>query len=332
MAELPYRVLAIDDDPAALRILGAVVKREGFDYRGFADWAAGMAALPDFDPDVICLDVQLPGATGFELCRRIKSNPDTRLIPILLITALNDRDSQIEGIEAGCDDFLSKPFDRVQLAARTRVLAQASRANRNLEDAERVLRSLAVSVEARDVETGNHCERVGVLAVKLAKRMDLPEQSSRALEQAGYLHDIGKIGIPDSILLKPGPLTSREWGIMRGHPAIGESIVDPLQTLREVLPIIRHHHERWDGTGYPDQLKGEEIPLEARVFQLADSFDALTSERPYHAAMTAQVALETIQEEAWGGKWDQAIVNVFADVVTNDLRSEEADTQSAASH
>lgn len=311
MIEAPYRVLAIDDDASAIRILQALVTGEGFDFRGFTDWKSGIAAIPQFEPDVVYLDVQMPGTTGFDLCRSLKSDPATRLLPVLLITALDDRNSLLKGVEAGCDDFLSKPFDQLQLVARTNVLCRASRANRDLENAEQVLLSLAESVEARDTETGDHCRRVGYLATNLASWMDLSAAAARALAHAGYLHDIGKVGIPDSILLKPGALTEEEWEIMRTHPAIGESIVRPLRTFQSVLPIIRHHHERWDGAGYPDGLSGEAIPIEARVFQLADSFDALTSERPYHAAMSAEEALQTIQEEAWAGKWDQAIVNLF---------------------
>ncbi len=307
-----YRLLAIDDDPAALLILKGAALGEGFEFLGFENWTEGMAALRDSDPDVVCLDVELPGATGFDLCRQIKADPDTRLRPVLIVTALNDSQSRVLGIEAGCDDFLSKPFDRLQLAARTRVLARSHRANRDLESTEQVLQALAGSIEARDFETGNHCERVGNLATTLGEWSRLSNHYLRALKSAGYLHDVGKIGVPDAVLLKPGPLNDDEWQIMRTHPVIGESIVRPLHSFRHVLPIIRHHHEHWDGSGYPDGLRADAIPIAARVFQVADVFDALTSHRPYRKPLELADAIATLEDEAAGGKWDPEIVTAFA--------------------
>jgi len=316
--ENSHRLLAIDDDPAALEIIRVFAEAEGFEFEGFADGASGMAALADFDPDVVCLDVQLPDTTGYELCRQIKSDGSGRLLPILLITSLNDRDSKIKGIEAGCDDFLTKPFDRVELAARARVLARMNRLNRHLEEGESVMRSFALSVEARDQTTGGHCERVGQLASKLGEWLKLPSESIFVLQQAGFLHDVGKIGVPDAILLKPSSLTGEEWEIMRTHSVIGESIVRPLRSMSAVCPIVRHHHEKCDGSGYPDGLTGQQIPLEARVFQIVDAFDALTNDRPYRTALSSKEALDLLIDEARSEKWDREITNVFADGISQD--------------
>lgn len=316
-SEGAFRLLAIDDDPTALEIMSVFAEAEGFEFQGFPDGRSGMTALDAFDPDVVFLDVQLPDATGYDLCRDIKSDDARRLLPVLLITSLIDRDSKIKGIEAGCDDFLAKPYDRTELAARARVLARMSRLNRRLEEGESVMRSLALSVEARDQTTGGHCERVGQLASNLGEWLELPSESVFVLEQAGFLHDVGKIGVPDAILLKPSALSTEEWEVMRTHSVIGESIVRPLGSMRAVLPIVRHHHEQWDGGGYPDGLKGDSIPLEARVFQIVDAFDALTNARPYRSAVPVEQAVEILRDEAEAGKWDREMMQVFAEKVAS---------------
>ena len=309
----PIKMLAVDDDPIALQILEALAESEGFEFTGYPDGESGMAAIPLLDPDLVCLDVQLPGATGFELCNRIKSDVQTRLLPVLLVTSFGDRESKVRGIEAGCDDFLAKPVDRSELAARVKMLARTYRLNRDLEESERVVQSLALSVEARDPTTGGHCERVAGLAEELGRVLGLSRQALAALGKAGLLHDVGKIGIPDSILLKPGELSDAQWEVMRRHPAIGEAIVRPLSSLGGVLPIIRHHHERWDGTGYPDGLREKQIPLVARVFQIADAFDALTSKRPYRQPLSRYEAVQCLSLECGEGRWDREIVTVFAE-------------------
>ncbi len=312
-SESPYRFLAVDDDPAALLIFRGIVESAGFEFMGVLDGKAGLAAMEEFDPDVISLDVQLPGMSGLAVCKAIKSNPESRLIPVLIATALNDSETQLQGIEAGCDDFVTKPIDRIQLTARIRVMAQASRSNRELERAEQVISTLAASVEARDPTTGEHCRRVGAMAADLGTWIGLSADSIWALDLAGTLHDVGKIGVPDSILLKESNLTDDEWSKMRMHPVIGEQIVGPLHSLRTVLPIIRHHHERFDGGGYPDGLREDKIPIEARVFQIADAFDALVNERPYKKAFSRSEALSILREEAGSGRWDPEIFGVFAD-------------------
>ena len=315
----PYRILAIDDDPAALEILRVTAESEGFAFRGFGNQRAGLAALGGYDPDVVCLDAYMPDADGFEACGRLKSDPQTRLLPVLIVTSASDPASMIRGIEAGADDFITKPVDRAQFAARVHVLSRVGRLNRDLEDSEQVIKALAVGVESRDPTTGDHCERVGDLATSLGQRMGLSYEECHALNQGGFLHDIGKIGVPDSVLLKRGPLTEMEQSIMRRHPEIGQSIVKPLRSLKSVLSIVRHHHERWDGKGYPDRLRGDDSPLIARVFQIADAFDALTNRRPYREPLGSWEALRVLEDEAGEGKWDPDVANEFLEMIANGL-------------
>jgi len=198
---------------------------------------------------------------------------------------------------------------------RVRNLVSFRRLTQDLEDAEQILFAVARAVEARDEGTGDHCDRISLLVARLGHRLGLDDESVKALRRAGYLHDIGKIGIPDAILLKPGKLSAEEWAVMRSHVDIGVKICAPLRTLRPVLPIIQHHHERRDGSGYPDRLAGDGVPFLARVFQIVDVYDALTNDRPYRKALPAVAALETIREETQRGWWDVRVVEAFAGLV-----------------
>jgi putative two-component system response regulator len=276
---------------------------------------AALERVVEANPDLILLDVMMPGMDGFEVCRRLKQDEQTRLTPVVFITALNDRRSRIMGIEAGGDDFLTKPFDRLELSARVKSLVRQKRLNEDLDHAEQALFSIARSVESRDPNTGDHCERLVSLAKDFGEFVQLSRFEVRDLTWGSYLHDIGKIGIPDSVLLKAGKLTAEEWDIMRQHVLIGEKICQPMRTMRGVIPIIRHHHERWDGTGYPDGLAGDEIPYLAQVFQMIDIYDALTSARPYKRAFTPEEALEIMVEEAGKGWRNPKLVQQFSDFI-----------------
>lgn len=223
----------------------------------------------------------MPRLTGFQACEKIKNNPDTYLIPVILITALSDKQDRIEGIKVGADDFLTRPVDRTELLARVRSLLRLKQRTDELERAESVLFALAQSIEGKDPYTHGHCERLAEYSARLGEQLGLPEDQITALRRAGIVHDVGKIAVPDAILLKPGRLTPDEWRIIREHPVVGERICAPLKSFRFVLPIIRHHHEKLDGSGYPDGLSGEAIPVTARVLQMVDVYDALTTERPY---------------------------------------------------
>lgn len=314
-------VLAVDDDPGALEALASALGDLGYDVWQAVDGETALMLARDHQPDVILLDVQMPGLDGFEVCRRLKEESDTRLIPIVFLTGYGSRQARLEGLEAGGTDFLDKPCDLVELEVRVRNLVHFRRLTLDLDSAEEMVYSIAKTVEARDRDTGDHCERLATAAVRLGERLGLDAELLTALRRGGYLHDLGKIGIPDAILLKPGRLTPEEWEIMKGHVEIGVEICQSLRSLRPVLPLIRHHHERWNGSGYPDGLAMEDIPLIARVFQVVDVFDALTNDRCYRAALSHAEALEVLQEETRLGFWDAEIVATFCEMIEEDLQT-----------
>lgn len=311
------RILIVDDESAARIALATLLRREGFEVRDASDGASALTECASFRPDLILLDIVMPGVDGFEVCRRIKATPETRLTPVVLITGLSATEDRIKGINAGADDFLSKPIDFNELLARTRSLLRLKQYTDELENAEGVLFSLAQSIEARDPYTSGHCERLAEISARLGEKLGLPEEDIKALRRAGIVHDIGKVVVPDSILLKPGPLSAEETEILRKHPVVGERICAPLRTFQLVLPIIRHHHERHDGSGYPDGLRGDEIPLTAAILQLADVYDALTTDRPYRKASSPEVALQIMDEEATLGWWDRNLFDDFRAMISN---------------
>ncbi|MCX7894753.1 MAG: response regulator [Thermoanaerobaculum sp.] len=306
------RVLVVDDQPLNTEALAQALGPLGYDVWQALDGPTALLLAKERLPDVVLLDISMPGMDGFEVCRQLKADPDTRLLPVVFLTGLDSRDTRLAALEVGATDFLTKPFDLVELEVRVRNLVNYRRLIQDLDDAERMLFAVARAVEARDEGTGEHCDRLSHLAVWLGKQLGLDEDALKALRRAGYLHDIGKIAIPDRILHKPGPLDPEEWVIMRSHVEIGVEICSPLRTLQPVIPIIRHHHERRNGSGYPDGLKGEQIPYLARVFQVADVFDALTSRRPYRSPLPPQEAVRVLREETARGLWDPEVVEVFA--------------------
>ena len=309
------KILIVDDESAARGALETLLRREGFDVRNASDGPSALAECAKFSPDLILLDILMPGMNGFEVCRRIKATPETRLTPVVLITGLSATEDRIEGINAGADDFLSKPIDINELLARTRSLLRLKQYTDELENAEAVVFTLAQSIEARDPYTRGHCERLADMSARLGARLEIPEEDIKALRWAGIVHDIGKVVVPDAILLKPGPLTPEEMDVMRKHSVVGERICEPLKSFRPVLPIIRHHHEKRNGSGYPDGKSGEDIPLTARILQLADVYDALTTNRPYRTAVSSEEALLIMDDEAKLGWWDQGMFNKFRDMI-----------------
>lgn len=311
----PPKVLVVDDHPASRMTAVALLSVEGYEVFEADSGPSALNCVSQTDPDLILLDVMMPGMDGFEVCRRLKQDEQTRLIPVIFITALNDRRSRIKGIEAGGDDFLTKPFDHLELAARVKSLVRQKRLNEDLDHAEQVLFSIARAVESRDPNTGDHCERLIALGKSFGEYLNLSRSQLRDLMWGSYLHDIGKLGIPDAVLLKKGSFTPDEREIMNQHVLIGEKICKPLRTMRGVLPIIRYHHERWDGTGYPDGLVGDEIPFIAQVFQMIDIYDALTSERPYKRAFTPDEALDIIGEETRKGWRNPKLVDQFCEFI-----------------
>jgi putative two-component system response regulator len=306
------KVLVVDDQPLNTEALAQALQPLGYEVWQALDGPTALLLAREHLPDVILLDLRMPGMDGFEVCRKLKADPETQLLPVVVLTGMDSRETRLAALEAGATDFLAKPFDLVELEVRVRNLVSYRRLIQDLDDAERMLFAVARAVEARDEGTGEHCDRLSHLAVWLGERLGLKDEDLKSLRRAGYLHDIGKIGIPDRILHKPGPLDPQEWVVMRSHVEIGVRICAPLRTLRPVLPIIRHHHERWDGSGYPDGLAGEAIPFLARVFQVVDVYDALTSDRPYRKALPPEEALAVLQQETARGRWDPAVVEAFA--------------------
>src|SRR5437879_10469456 len=310
-------ILVADDQAANRELLEELLVTQGFNVITVSDGAEVIQELSRTQVDLVLLDVMMPRLTGFQACEKIKNNPDTYLIPVILITALSDRQDRIEGIKAGADDFLTRPVDRTELLARVRSLRRLKQRTDELERAEAVLFSLARSIEGKDPYTHGHCERLSDYSARLAQHLGLADDQIIALRRAGVVHDIGKIAVPDAVLLKPAKLTQDEWKLIQEHPVVGERICAPLKSFRSVLPIIRHHHEKFDGSGYPDGLRGEHIPITARVLQIVDVYDALTTERPYKKAFSITDALQTMKEEVAKGWWDPHIFDEFERLVRN---------------
>ena len=308
-------ILVADDQTSNRELLEELLTAEGFKVATVSNGGAALEQLAIVPIDLVLLDVMMPNLTGFETCEKIKSNPDTYLIPVILITALSDKHDRIAGIKSGADDFLTRPVDRTELLARVRSLLKLKLRTDELERAESVLFTLARSIEGKDPYTHGHCERLSDYSARLAEHLGLNGDQITALRRAGVVHDIGKIAVPDAILLKPGKLSEEEWKLIREHPAVGERICAPLKSFRSVLPIIRHHHEKFDGSGYPDGLRGDDIPVAARVLQIVDVYDALTTERPYKPAFSITDALQTMKMEVAKGWWDARIFSLFEQFV-----------------
>jgi putative two-component system response regulator len=304
-------ILIVDDDAAYRKLMVGLLRMQGFEVFAASDGEEALAEFANHEPDLVLLDVDMPRLNGFEVCRKLKQKPESRLTPVVLVTGLAATEDRIRGLESGADDFLSKPVDRNELLARVRSLLNLKSYTDELERAESVVFALARSIEGKDPYTEGHCERLAEYSSRLGKRIGLPSELITALRWGGIVHDIGKVAVPEAILLKPGPLTQEEWATMRMHPVIGERICSPLRSFRYVLPIIRHHHERFNGTGYPDGLAGEKIPVAARVLQLADVYDALTTERPYKRALTQDEAMVTMEQEVQRGWWDPSLFAQF---------------------
>ncbi len=290
---------------------------EGFEHKLIqpSTTAETLSSLARHRVDLVLIDLATPEPGGLELCRLLKKSPATQFLPVYVLGTCDDLEEEIQALEAGADEFLTKPIRprafraRVQASLRHRAMIDS------LDDSETVLFSLAQSVEDRDPDLGQHCHRLALMGAAMGLTLGLPGKDILALQRGGYLHDIGKVAVPDSVLFKPGPLTPAEWETMKTHAARGERICGGMKSLKSVLPIIRSHHERWDGSGYPDGLRGEEIPLLARVLQIADIYDALTTVRPYKAAISPEQALATIRDEARKGWRDPNLVEMFGDIL-----------------
>jgi putative two-component system response regulator len=318
------QILIVDDEPLARATLEALLSREPYDLHFATNGIEGLAKAYDLLPDLILLDVMMPKLDGFEACRQIRATPLLSEIPILLITSLDDRDSRLTGLQSGADDFIPKPFDSVELLARLQSLTRLNRYRRIVEQRrqleilhaelltayDKTIEGWSRALDLRDKETEGHTQRVTKSTVDLARAAGLGEDDLKHIWRGAMLHDVGKLGIPDSILLKPGKLTDDEWETMRMHPVYAYEWLSGIEYLTKALDIPYCHHEKWDGTGYPRRLKGEQIPIAARLFAVNDVWDALTSDRHYRRAMLTDEAMQYIKTQK-GSHFDPDVVELF---------------------
>jgi putative two-component system response regulator len=312
----PARVLVVDDDPASVLVFSRLMLRLGYDVLTAQNGERALEIAARQGPDLVLLDLKMPGIDGFEVCRRLKADRATRLIPVVLVTTLLASEDRIRGIEAGADDFVSKPPVLAELAARVRSLLRLKTYTDELDSAEGVILSLGLTIEARDPQTNGHCQRLTTYATALGESLGLDPDRIVALGRGAVLHDIGKVGIPDSVLLKRGRLTRSEYDLMKTHTVIGDNLCSELRLLEDVRPIVRHHHERLDGSGYPDGLKGDQVPLLAQILSVVDVYDALTTERPYKPAYTPARAISELRDEAAKQWKESSLVETFVALVS----------------
>ena len=303
-------ILIVDDIAANARLLQRLLARDGHRVLFAQDGEEALQRVRHDHPDLVLMDVIMPTLDGFETCRQLKSDPETRLVPVVLITALQGSRDRVRGLEVGADDFLMRPVNTAELTARVRSLLRIKRFTDELDSAGSVILSLALTIEARDAQTEGHCQRLARYSVTAGRQLGLSEEDLSALAKGGYLHDVGKVGIPDAILLKPTKLTPEEMAIMQQHTIIGDRLCGELRSLRRVRPIVRHHHERLNGTGYPDGLRGDAVPLLAQIMSVVDIFDALTTARPYKPALTLEQACDELAGEVTRGWRNPEIVDV----------------------
>lgn len=323
-------ILVVDDDKSIAMLLMQILTGEGYQVSCAGDGREGLSLIARNPPDLVLLDLDMPLMGGYEVCRRIKQDPTTRLIPVLILTGQSSSEARLKGWELGADEFLTKPFHFVDVRARCRSLLRVKRLIDDLDSAQSVVFALARAVEAKSPYTQGHAERVANLALAMAAKLQLSPGDQATLSWGCVLHDIGKISTPDAILDKPGPLTTEEFEVVKQHPAQGARIVEPLRSVRETVPLIRWHHERMDGGGYPDGLFGAQIPLLVRILSVADVYDALASPRPYRPALPQERCLSVLTETASDGGLDPDIVQAFIEVVHTHLEPESKPTAPTA--
>jgi putative two-component system response regulator len=351
------RILVVDDEATMRRLLEKLLRMEGYDVSLASSGEQALSELLKHGADTVLLDMRMPGMTGLDVCRQIRNHPRSLHTPVVFITAVNDRELRRKGMEAGADDFLSKPFDEVELLARIRNCVRVKRYYDNIEQQkeqlevavrdrtaalneaiakltqsqldlrnsqEETIYRLSRAAEFRDDETGQHLQRMSRYCQLIAQRIGLDEATCELLRIASPMHDVGKLGIPDRILLKPGKLTPDEFTIMKGHAEIGYRILvgSNATPLKMAATIAHTHHEKWDGNGYPRGLKGEDIPLHGRIAAIADVFDALTSARPYKPAWALEDALQLMRTNR-GTHFDPTLVDVFFDALPEVLEIRE---------
>ncbi|MGH7760199.1 MAG: protein kinase domain-containing protein [Candidatus Dormibacteraceae bacterium] len=303
-------VLVVDDGAANRDLIEACLADVECEVRLASDGPHALRSIASAPPDLVLLDVQMPGMDGYEVCQQIKADPALRLVPVVMITALNHTDDRVRALESGADDFMSKPVERVELVARVRSALRLKSVIDRLDSAEQVIFALASAVEAKDAHTERHTRRVADAARHIGERLGLSKSDLETLYFGGMVHDVGKLGVDDAILRKPGPLDDDELLKMRAHPLIGAGIVKPLRSGSDLLPIIRHHHEWFDGRGYPDGLSGIDIPLLARIVSICDAYDAMVNDRPYRPRRSTDEAIQILAAGS-GRQWDPLLVSLF---------------------
>jgi putative two-component system response regulator len=322
-AGLPERatILVVEDDAHIREVLSGLLGALGYRLLMTTSAERALETLDVVSPDLVLTDVHLGAMSGIELCASLKADPRYELMPVVILTAVGDLQARVAGLAAGADAFFTKPVEFVELRTRLAALLRVKTLLDQLERAEAVITTLALTIEARDPYTLGHCDRLSRYAVAVGDALGLDQEMKRALRLGGYLHDLGKIAVPDGILLKPGPLDPVEQERIRAHPGAGSDLVLGLRSMELVRPIMRHHHEKWDGSGYPDGLKGEAIPLGARIISVVDVFDALHTDRPYKSALSRSDTVSLLMRETDAGYWDPRIVDTFLDVLRAGVRS-----------
>ena len=308
------KVLVVDDYAPNLRALGQLLERADYTVLTATNGRDALEMIKSQRPDLVLLDVLMPGISGLDVCIEVKRNADTRFIPVVLISGAQERETRLAGLDAGADDFLNKPIDPEELQTRVRSLMRLKRLTDDLESAESLFLSLGRIIEARDPCTEGHCERLTDYATMLGRHLQLDQGELDALHRGAFLHDVGKIAIPDRVLLKKGKLTRKEYELMKRHAAIGDDLCATVRSFEAVRPIVRHHHERIDGRGYPDGLAGDRVPLLAQIVSIADVFDALTTDRPYRKALPTATAYQMMRDEARGGWCRPELLAAFLDL------------------
>jgi len=308
-------VLVVDDDKNIAALLGRLMRTEGHEVLTVNDGAAALEAVSEHRPDLVLLDLVLPGVHGLEVCRRLRQDPATRLTPVILITGVGDVEAKIQGLDAGADDFLGKPVDIRELVARSRALIRLKRYTDDLDSAASIVTTLAVMIEARDGFSEGHCHRMANYAAALGRSLELAEEDMQALHRGGFLHDIGMLAIPDEVLRKPGALQPEEFELVKSHTIVGDSLCANLRSLQSVRPIVRHHHERLDGSGYPDHLQGDSVPLLAQILGIVDVYDAVTTQRPYQRAHSVEQAINVLDQHVNKGWRRRDLVETFTGLV-----------------
>lgn len=306
-----FKVLIVDDNKVNVELIRAQLKPYNYIIHVAYDGEEALEKIERDPPDIVLLDLMMPKISGYEVCRSIKQNKKTQFIPVIVITALQELEDKIKAIELGADDFLVKPFNKLELTTRIKSLLHMKSLHDDLETSENILFSLVGALEAKDVYTRGHSERVSGVAMLIAKEMNLPKRDLEMIHKGGLLHDIGKIGVKEDILLKPGKLNDEEMKHVQEHPKIGFDICSPLKSIEDALPCIRSHHERYDGGGYPDGLKDDEIPLKGQIMAIADAYDAMTTDRPYRQGMDKPTVLKIFEDELNLGQWNPEIVRIF---------------------